>query len=110
MVITLKEADDVKIMAFEGQLDSTTSPNAEIEINQQLDNGASKLLINFENLNYISGAGLTVLLATVKKLKAKGGQMRICGLNGAVEEVFEISGLNSVFGVMVSESEALSDF
>ena len=110
MLITLKDADDVKILAFKGQLDSSTSAEAETEINQQIEAGASKLLMNFEQLNYISGAGLNVLLATEKRLEDAGGYMRICGLNSQIREVFEISGLDSVFSVKTSESEALGSF
>jgi anti-sigma B factor antagonist len=110
MDIAIKDADDVKVLAFEGNLDTSTAPEAESTINGLLDGGASKILINFENLNYISSAGLRVLLATAKKMKAASGGFKICGLNETVQEVFDISGFSTILSVAANEEDALSGF
>ena len=62
----------IQIVAFEGNLDTNTSPEIELKINELVADGKQKLLFNFEQLNFISSAGLRVLLATVKKLNASG--------------------------------------
>ena len=110
MEITVNESGGVQVLSFTGNLDTNTSPDAESEINQLIDGGAQKLLINFEDLNYISSAGLRILLATAKKLKASNGDLKICGLNATVQEVFDISGFGVILSVSASESEALSAF
>ena len=110
MKIEVRESNDVKILEFEGNLDTNTSPDAEAKLNELIDNGSQKLLINFGKLNFISSAGLRVLLATAKKLKGTGGNLRICALNSTVQEVFDISGFGSILSVSSSESEALSSF
>jgi anti-anti-sigma factor len=51
-----------------------------------------------------------VLLATAKKLKGTGGDLKICGLNPTVQEVFDISGFGSILNVAKSEADALSAF
>jgi len=66
--------------------------------------------VNLEKLDYISSAGLRVLLATAKKLKAIGGELRVCSLNEIVTEVFDISGFDLILTVLPSESEALDGF
>jgi anti-sigma B factor antagonist len=96
MEIIVNDVNDVKVLAFEGNLDTGTAPEAESTINGLLDGDASKILINFENLNYISSAGLRVLLATAKKIKVVSGGFKICGLNDTVQEVFDISGFSTI--------------
>ena len=110
MKIEVRDSNDVKILEFEGNLDTNTSPDAEATINELIDNGSTLLLANFEELNFISSAGLRVLLATAKKLRGTGGDLRICALNPTVQEVFDISGFGSILSVYSSESEALSSF
>ena len=66
--------------------------------------------MNFEKLDYISSAGLRVLLTAAKQLKRVDGELRICSLNEVVAEVFDISGFTTIFKVFRSESEALDGF
>jgi anti-anti-sigma factor len=110
MQISVTESDDVRILSFEGNLDTNTAPDAENEINALIDAGTQKILINFEKLDYISSAGLRILLATAKKLKPTGGDMKICCLNSTVQEVFDISGFATILSVASSEEEALGAF
>jgi anti-sigma B factor antagonist len=110
MQIVVTESGDVRILAFEGNLDTNTSPDAESEINGLIEAGTQKLLINFEKLDYISSAGLRILLATAKKLKPGGGDLKICCLNQTVQEVFDISGFSTILSVTTTEEEALGSF
>ena len=110
MNIDIRESAGVQILAFEGNLDTNTSPEAEAKINELIDGGASKLLVNFEQLNFISSAGLSVLLATAQKLGPAGGTLRICALNPTVQEVFDISGFGTILSVTGTEEEALAAF
>ncbi len=110
MDVTVKEVNEVNVMSFEGNLDTNTAPQAQEQIDQLIDGGSSKILINFDNLNYISSAGLRVLLATAKKLKATSGDLKICGLNKTVQEVFDISGFSSILSVVATEEDALAGF
>ena len=110
MKIETRESQGIQIVAFEGNLDTNTSPEAESKINELIDAGKQQLLVNFEQLNFISSAGLRVLLATVKKLNASSGDLRICALNATVQEVFDISGFVTILSVKSTEEEALSSF
>lgn len=95
---------------FEGNLDTNTAPDAETAINKLLDDGARKILINFENLNYISSAGLRILLGTAKKMKSISGTLIICSLNQTVQEVFDISGFSTILSLAANETDALASF
>ncbi len=72
--------------------------------------GATKLVVNFEKLDYISSAGLRILLAAAKQLKGNSGELRICSLNETVKEVFDISGFTTILTVTKTEPEALEGF
>ena len=107
MKLTNSEKNGYKVIEFEGSLDTGTSPAVEKEINELIENGALKLVFNFEKTNYMSSSGLRVLLVTAKKLKGIG-ELKISNLNGVIEEVFEVSGFNSILNVYKTEEEALS--
>lgn len=111
MQITVNNAAaDIKTMVFEGNLETNTAAQAEQEINSLIKSGTKNILINFEKLNYISSAGLRVLLSTSKQLKSKQGMLCICCLNETVAEIFEMSGFSTIFNVYDTEAEALHIF
>ena len=91
-------------------MDTNTAAKAQEELDGLLSQGAKKILLDFDGLDYVSSAGLRVLLATAKKLRTSGGAMRFCHLNDSVAEVFEISGFNTIFDVFPAEGDALNDF
>ncbi|MEO7367665.1 MAG: STAS domain-containing protein [Gemmatimonadaceae bacterium] len=107
MQISTRTSNDIHIVAISGSMDSTTSPEAQKSLDAILA-GAKKVVLDFSQLDYISSAGLRVLLGAAKKLRASGGTLRIFGLNQSVREVFEISGFSAILSVYPSEAEALS--
>ncbi len=107
MEISVKDEGDIKVVMLNGKLDTNTTPAAEAEINALLDAGANNLLINFEQLTYISSSGLRLLLALAKRMKGAGGDLKVCSLNEMATEVFEISGFSSILNVFASEADAL---
>lgn len=110
MEIAVNDAGEVKVLRIDGKLDTKTSPDAQALLTELIEQGATKIVVNFEKLVYISSAGLRVLLATAKQLKYNSGELRVCNLNEVVQEVFEISGFNAILAVTKSEVEALEDF
>lgn len=110
MNISLRESDGVTVVQIVGNLDTNTAPEAQERLDDLATRGVAKVLVDFAELDYISSAGLRVLLATAKKLRGTGGNLRLCGLNETVAEVFEISGFSTIFAVFPSEAEALEGF
>lgn len=110
MQITTRTHDDVTIVAISGNLDSTTSPQAQQALDVVVAGGAKKIAIDFSQLDYISSAGLRVMLGTAKKLGATGGGLHAFGLNQTVREVFDISGFSAILHVFPSEAESRSGF
>jgi anti-anti-sigma factor len=110
MEITTRAQGDAWIIAIAGKLDSATSPQAQQALDAIVAGGGRKLAVDFSGLDYISSAGLRVLLGTVKKLAATGGALRTFGLNETVREVFDISGFSTIMAVFPSEADALNGF
>jgi len=107
MDIVTRTQNDVVIVALRGSLDSKTSPQAQQALDGILAGGSKKLLIDFTALDYISSAGLRVLLGTAKRLSGAGSALRLFGLNETVREVFDISGFSTIFTVVAAEADAL---
>ena len=105
-----RNENDVQIALFDGELDTNTSPDAETYLNELRAGGAQKILLNFGKLDFISSAGLRVLLATAQELKNTGGGLRVCSLNEDVKEVFDISGFSTLLMVFENETKAISGF
>ena len=107
MQISTRTSNDIHIVAIAGSLDSTTAPEAQKSLDAVVA-GAKKVALDFTQLDYISSAGLRVLLGAAKKLKASGGKFAMFGLNQSVREVFEISGFSAILSVYPSETEAVA--
>ena len=107
MDITTRTHNDITIVVFAGSLDSATAPLAQRALDGILASGGRKIVIDFTGLDYISSAGLRVLLGTAKRLGA--GALRLFGLNETVGEVFQISGFSRILAVFATEAEALEN-
>ena len=110
MEIKQRGINGIVILDFDGDLETNTALDAENYLAKLIVENVPKILLNFEKLEYISSAGLRVLLGTAKQLEAKSGVLRICSLNETVQEIFEISGFCSILNVSPTEQEALDCF
>ena len=110
MEITTRTQNTVTLVALAGSLDSNTSPQAQQALDGILAGGGKKMVIDFTALDYISSAGLRVLLGTAKRLSGAGGGLHLFGLNDTVREVFDISGFSTILAVYATEAEALRGF
>lgn len=86
------------ILRLEGRLETSTAPELQ-EIVENMPDDIEELQIDMEKLEYVSSAGLRVLLAASKKMKAKSGTMSIHHVNEEVMEVFEITGFKEILDI-----------
>lgn len=84
-------------ITLEGRLDTTTAPQLEAELNESLTD-VTDLVFDFSKLEYISSAGLRILLASQKTM-AKKGTMKICGVCDEIMEVFSITGFSDILTI-----------
>ena len=97
MTIIKKQNGTALEIALEGRLDTMTAPELEAELNKSLG-GADSLTMDFSKLEYISSAGLRVLLSAHKTMNARGG-MTVTHVNEIVQEVFEVTGFAEILTI-----------
>ena len=85
------------VFALTGRLDTTTAPDLEKELKESLG-GASELVLDFAGLEYISSAGLRVLLSAQKIMNCKG-DMKVTNVNETILEIFEVTGFSDILTV-----------
>lgn len=88
---------DALSVAVEGRIDTTTAPELEKEIKDSLG-GVKKLVLDFEKVEYISSAGLRVLLST-QKIMNKQGEMKLINVSSDIMEIFEVTGFSDILTI-----------
>ena len=97
--MTINKTLDGKTLnvALEGRLDTVTAPELEASLREDLEK-ADNLVLDFGKLDYISSAGLRVLLSAHKSMAGKGG-MKVTNVNEIVNEVFEVTGFSDILTI-----------
>jgi len=91
-----------------GRLESKTSPDLDKKVVALLAAGERRFVVDLGATDYVSSAGLRVLLMLAKKLAGGGGRLVLCGLNPQVRDVFEIAGLGALFAIHPTRAAALA--
>jgi len=102
--------DDISIYRLKGRLDSNTAQGLEEKLFQAISDGSKRMIVDFNNLNYISSDGIRVILIATKAIKREEGQIMFCYMHDYVKEVFEIAGLGSVLPIVATLDDALKGF
>ncbi len=107
-IVQIKEEKraDVLLLRFVGRLDALSTPEAEKKVLHSIDLGSSKILMDFSGVDYISSAGMRMLLAVAKRLKTQSGKLTVCSITTNVMDVFKMSGFDHVLDLTPSEEEA----
>ena len=98
MEMIKQKKESIYSIALVGRLDTSTAPQLESEINANLE-GVTEFELDFAKLDYISSAGLRVLLAA-QKIMNKQGSMRVCNVNPEIMEVFDITGFSDILTIV----------
>ncbi len=98
MNIEKKQNGTEVTLLLAGRLDTTTAPQLEMKIQESLEE-TERLILDFKDLEYLSSAGLRVLLSAHKAIMKQGGDMRIRHVNEVIHDVFEITGFMDVLHI-----------
>ena len=97
MTITHTKNGSELTVTLEGRLDTTTAPELEADLKNEMD-GLAALIFDFEKLEYISSAGLRVLLSA-QKVMNKQGSMKIVHVSDVIMEIFEVTGFTGILTI-----------
>lgn len=107
MEITQEKVNDIAVISLSGRLNVTTTAELEQVFTKLLEEKQTKVLVECRELEYISSAGLRVLLTAAKQFKKISGEIALAGLSQNVKQVFEISGFMSIFPIYTTRDEAV---
>lgn len=110
MDIVEEKNDTVSIFRPNGRLDSNTSQGFEQKVFGAISEGTKKMVIDFKDIDYISSAGLRVILKATKALARDNGKIMLCDMQDYVKEVFEIAGFDAILPIVPTLDEALESF
>jgi anti-anti-sigma factor len=99
MEISQKEENGIVSIEIIGRLDADSSPEAEKVVKDAIKDQTTRILFNLASLEYLSSAGLRVLLGAAKEMRRKDGKIVLCALNEFVKEIFEVSGFQSLIPI-----------
>ena len=110
MEIIEEKHEAISIFKLNGRLDSNTSQGFEKKIFDAISDGSKNMIVDFKDLDYISSAGLRVILKATKALNREEGKIMLCSMQDYVKEVFEIAGFDSFLAIVGTMDEALKAF
>ena len=98
---------DTLVLGVAGRLDANTSSTFEKELIGRILSGENNLVLDFERLDFISSAGMRVLLMAAKRIRAAKGRMVLCSVAEDICNVFQISGFTAVLTIVPGRSDAI---
>lgn len=107
MDIVVENQNDTTLIQLNGRLDATNAPEVESQLLKAVAD-TTRVVIDMEKLDYISSAGLRVMLLLARKLKSNSGKMILCHLNSGVYAVFDISGFSAIFTIVDDRAAAFA--
>jgi anti-anti-sigma factor len=107
--MTINEAHEagVVVVSPQGRIDSTTSAILDRHLQGIAAAGKTRVVVDFSGVDYISSAGLRVLLALAKRGRDQKGRVALFGLNDSVRQVFELAGFVALFTIATTRAEAV---
>lgn len=105
-----KDEGGVTVVAVEGQLIVGNRQELKNLVQDSLEEGDRKFLIDFAGTAYIDSSGLGALVSISKKIREHGGELRLAELNEDLRSLFELTKLDTLFAIAESRTEALANF
>ncbi len=107
---TIKDKGNVSVIYLNGYLDAHTAPQLENNFSELIDKSKYNIVVNFEDLNYISSAGLGVFMAYIEKIRENDGDIKLSAMSDKVYNIFDLLGFPLLYEIFKSEDEAVNKF
>lgn len=102
-----EEIDRKLILRIEGRLDASSSPILEKKVQQMMDELHNYIILDFSSVDYLSSAGLRVLLSATKKLKSNKGDLILFSVDEDLMEIIRMAGFDKILRICSNENDAL---
>ncbi len=107
---SVTEKGEVSTVHLQGYLDAHTAPVLENTLSKLIDEKQYKIVVNFEQLNYISSAGLGVFMAFIEKIRENDGDIKLSSMSDKVYNIFDLLGFPLLYEIFKTEDEAVNKF
>ncbi|MFH0736273.1 MAG: STAS domain-containing protein [bacterium] len=108
--VNVRDSGQIKVLELKGYLDAHTAPELEAAFTKLVDNNQYKVVVNFNDLNYISSAGLGVFMAYVETMRDNKGDIKFANMKEGVFNIFDLLGFPSLYEFFGDEFEAVKKF
>ena len=108
--VTKKVEGDVAVLYLKGFLDAHTAPELESAFQEMIDGEHYNILVNFQDLDYISSAGLGVFMGFIEKIRTNDGDIRMSNMTSKVFKIFDLLGFPKLYKIFDDEGKALGSF
>jgi anti-anti-sigma factor len=98
------------ILSLSGRLDTLNFPLLDNEMTALIGKKQKDIILDCQDMDYVSSSGLRVLLKSLKQAKAAGGRFVICSLQPQITQIFKISGFDHLFEIFTTKNQALASF
>jgi anti-sigma B factor antagonist len=107
---SIKERGEVNVINLKGFLDAHTAPTLENNFTQLINDNKYKIVVNFEELAYISSAGLGVFMAYIESIRDNRGDIKLTNMSDKVFNIFDLLGFPLLYEIYKNEEEAIKKF
>lgn len=110
MEINVREEGTIRIVSCEGRLDAQVSGVVKDQIKQHIDEGSTRLVLDLQGVEFLDSSGLGALVASLRKVKEKKGEIKLSGLRPEVRSIFDITRVSRLFHIYDDVQKALEAF
>jgi anti-sigma B factor antagonist len=110
MEIQVEEHGKVRVLACKGRMDAQVSGLLKDRIQELLDTGTTRLIVDMEGLEFLDSSGLGALVSCLRRIKEKKGEIKLAGLRPEVRSIFDITRVSRLFHICETVSEAVAAF
>jgi anti-sigma B factor antagonist len=108
MEIAAATFDTVTALTIKGRVDSTTADRLRDQLSELIQVGCARLVIDLQEVTYISSAGFRTLLITARSVENAKGKLALCGIGGEVKRLFDIASFTELFTILPNREDAVA--
>jgi anti-sigma B factor antagonist len=110
MEVSVKSLKRVDVVKVAGRVDSNSAPEFEKALKDLWEADRNQIVLDLEDVDYLSSAGLRVMVTALKQVKKSSGDLRVAAPSTRVSEVLHLAGLNSIFQIYPTQLDAVGSF
>jgi anti-sigma B factor antagonist len=108
--IRSKIIEDAAVIYPKGHLDAHNVERFEKEMLKQIENNVFNVVVNCKELNYISSAGMGIIMGYLDEIREKGGDIKLCSVDERVYEIFDLVGFTEIYDFLEDEETAIAKY